>query len=104
MGSAARFLGPRGITTGGRNLYVADTYNNTIHKIVIDRREVTTIAGGAGCEGSTDGAGSAALFRHPYGIVTEGNNLCVADTDNHTIRKLVLATDQITTIAGYSGQ
>ena len=34
-GGAASFNFPVGITTDGTNLYVADTYNDTIRKIVI---------------------------------------------------------------------
>ena len=44
-GTSARFYRPRGITTDGTNLYVADMYNHRIRKIVIDNGTVTTIAG-----------------------------------------------------------
>jgi len=33
VGSAASFYRPYGITTDGFNLFVTDTYNNTIRKI-----------------------------------------------------------------------
>jgi sugar lactone lactonase YvrE len=102
-GSAALFSYPIGITTDGTNLYVADTFNNTIRKIVISTAEVTTLAGTAGQSGSTDDTGSAALFYHPYGIATDGTNLYVADTYNCTIRKIIIATAEITTLAGTTG-
>jgi sugar lactone lactonase YvrE len=102
-GSAARFHYPNGITTDGTNLYVADTVNNTIRKIVISTGAVTTLAGTAGIPGSADGTGSAAGFNWPYGITTDGTNLYVADTYNYTIRKIVISTGAVTTLAGTAG-
>ncbi len=99
-GAAASFYGPTGITTDGTNLFVADTGNSTIRKIVIATGQVTTLAGTAGAQGSTDGTGAAASFYAPEGITTDGTNLYVADTQNYTIRKIVIATGQVTTLAG----
>ena len=100
IGPAVRFSGPYGITTDGNNLYIADTGNQTIRKIVITTGEVTTLAGAAGLSGSSDGAGSAARFNNPEAITTDGTNLYVADTWNQTIRKVVIATGLVTTLAG----
>jgi len=102
-GAAARFNLPGGITTDGTNLYVADTGNDTIRKVVIATGVVTTVAGTAGSSGSTDGTGSAARFLYPYGITTDGTNLYVADSGNYTIRKVVIATGVVTTVAGTAG-
>lgn len=99
-GSAARFSGPTGITTDGTNLYVADTNNNTIRKIVISTGVVTTLAGTAGNIGSTDGIGSAAQFSCPGGITTDGTNLYVVDSGNLTIRKISIVTGVVSTLAG----
>jgi hypothetical protein len=46
------------------------------------------VAGTSGTAGSTDGTGSAALFRNPGGITTDGTNLYITDTGNQTIRKI----------------
>ncbi len=99
-GAAASFLNPFDITTDGANLYVADSYNSTIRKIVIATGAVTTLAGAAGKFGSTDGTGAAASFFAPYGITTDGANLYVCDLGNNTIRKIVIATGAVTTLAG----
>jgi len=99
-GSAALFYEPRGITTDGTNLYVADSMNHTIRKIVISTKEVTTYAGTAGVTGSADGIGTAASFRRPVGITSDGTNLFVADYENFLIRKIVIATREVTTLAG----
>lgn len=102
-GTSAQFNNPWGITTDGANLYVADTANHTIRKIVIDTGAVTTLAGLAGNTGSSDGNGSAARFSQPRGVTSDGVNLYVADSGNHTLRKIVIASGAVSTIAGTAG-
>ena len=102
-GAAASFNGPFGITTDGANLYVADELNFTIRKIVIATGVVTTLAGTATVTGSTDGTGAAARFGSLGAITTDGTNLYVADFSNQTIRKIVIATGAVTTLAGTAG-
>ena len=102
-GTNARFKAPYGITTEGTNLYVTDSNNNVIRKIVIATGAVTTLAGTAGTSGSADGLGAAARFKAPYGITTDGTNLYVADSNNSTIRKIVIANGSVTTLAGLAG-
>lgn len=99
-GDAARFFSPDGITTDGTNLYVADRGNNIIRKIVIGTGVVTTLAGSAGIAGSIDGQRTAARFNVPRGITTDGINLYVVDSSNHTIRKVEISTGIVTTLAG----
>ena len=102
-GEEANFYYPHGITGDGTNLYVADTNNHTIRKIVIAPGVVTTVAGAAGIRGSSNGTGEEAHFYYPYGITSDGTNLYVADTNNHTIRKIVIASGVVTTLAGAAG-
>jgi hypothetical protein len=102
-GAAARFNSPYGIATDGPNLYVADSNNSTIRKIVIATGAVSTIAGTAGRVGTTDGTGAMARFNHPFGITTDGKNIYVADSFNHAIRKIIIATGAVSTIAGMAG-
>ena len=104
-GVAATFKNPGAIAAEGTtNLYVADTANHIIRKIVIGTAAVTTLAGtGNGTGGSTDSTGAAASFKLPGGLVVSGANLFVADTGNHTLRQIVLATGVVTTIAGSVG-
>lgn len=101
VGSAARFISPFGITTDGTSLYV--TAGNVIRKVVIANRQVTTLAGDSRFFGSTDGIGTAARFAGPTGITTDGTHLYVADFNNHTIRKVVISTGEVTTLAGLAG-
>lgn len=105
-GFSARFNKPFGVALDDAdNLYVADSWNSTIRKVVIATRAVTTVAGAAGVMGSTDGAGGDARFDHPFGVAADGyGNLYVADQGNHTIRKVELATFVVTTLVGVPGQ
>lgn len=90
---------------GAGSLYVADTYNHTIRKVVTSTGAVTTLAGMADSIGSADGTGAAARFNGPQGVAVDGaGNLYVADTDNSTIRKIGLANAAVTTIVGVAGQ
>lgn len=100
IGSAARFHNPMGITTDGANLYLSDSMNNTIRKIVIGTGAVSTLAGTAGTSGSIDLTGAAARFSIPRGITTDGTNLFVADNKNYKIRQIVISTGVVTTLAG----
>ena len=104
-GAAALFRYPAGVTSDGAgNLYVADTDNDTIRKLVIATAAVTTLAGAPSEAGAADGTGAAARFLHPWGLSGDrAGNLYVADSDNQTIRQIVLATGAVTTLAGSPG-
>jgi len=100
VGVGASFNLPRGITTDGTFLYVTDTDNHLIRKIVISTGAVTTVAGD-GTIGATDcTVGTGATFNSPYGIATDGQSIYVADSGNHLIRKIVISTGAVTTVAG----
>jgi hypothetical protein len=112
IGSSARFYYPTGIAADNAgNLYVSDTDNNTVRKIVASTGQVTTTAGLAAVPGSTDGIGSAALLNKPSGITVENvgvaidteGNVFIADTLNHTLRKMT-SLHAVSTIAGLAGQ
>ena len=100
-GSAARFTQPYSLAyVGPDSLYVCDTNNHTIRKIVISTGVVTTFVGTAGTPGFTDGTGSAARFRSPIDIVYDGSgNLYVTDTGNYSLRKIDISTAAVTTLA-----
>ncbi len=87
-GILARFFYPSGITTDGTSLYVADRNSHTIRKIVISTGVATTLVGSALTSGTADGTGAVARFNTPRGITTDGTSLYVADTNNHTIRRI----------------
>lgn len=99
-----RFNQPTGITTDGQNLYVADSGNQTIRRINIDTKAVSTLAGASGSTGSSNGIQGAARFYLPSRITTDGVSLFVTDFYNRTIRKIDIVTGSVTTLAGVAGQ
>ena len=112
-GSSARFNHPTALAVDGAgNVYVADTWNQTIRKLTQDGA-VTTLAGLAqfsntntatnGISGYADGTGSAARFNEPSGVAVDGDgNVYVADSANSTIRKITPGA-VVTTLAGQVG-
>ncbi len=102
-GGNARFNGPSAIALDSAGVrYVVDTNNHTIRKIEAGGG-VNTFAGGAGVSGATDATGGNARFNLPAGIaVDSAKNVYVADTGNHTIRKITSA-GVVTTFAGSPG-
>jgi DNA-binding beta-propeller fold protein YncE len=80
-------------------LYVADTYNNKIKVIDVDRHTCQTLAG-TGKTGNLDAEkGNAATFNEPAGISAAAGKLYVADTNNHLVRVVELSPpNRVTTI------
>lgn len=103
MGSVARFNRPIGVAVDNvGNLYVADSENCTIRKVMQDGR-VTTLAGLAKHSGSVDGMGNVARFNCPVGVaVDKAGSIYVGDAGNNTIRKVTPA-GVVTTLAGFAG-
>ena len=103
-GAVARFHEPWGVWgDDAGNLYVGEDTNASIRKIVISTGAVTTLAGSA-TSGTADGTGGAAGLDRPRGLWGDGDgNLYVSEVGNHAIRKVVIATGAVTTLAGLKG-
>ena len=82
---------------GGR-LFIADSNHNRIVVAGLDGKLQQVI--GSGAIGRADGAYDSCSFNHPQGMALVGEMLYVADTENHLLRKVDLATKQVTTVAG----
>ncbi len=82
------------------NLYIAETGNHLIRKV--DTSGLITTIVGTGVQGYSgdNGLATAARLDSPQGLALDGNNLYIADTHNHRIRKLDLTTKIIVTVAG----
>ena len=63
---------------------------------------VSTLAGGGATSGSVDGTGASARFYRPYDVVltSDDTTAYIADRGNHNIRKIIVATGVVTTLAG----
>ncbi len=105
--------GPPGVATFARpnrlaycagSLYVTDTGSAAVRRIDLSSGETTTFAGsnsGWG-EGYVDGPASEARFYWPYGLACDDTALFVAD-EGCMIRRIDLATREVTTFAGQFG-
>jgi DNA-binding beta-propeller fold protein YncE len=75
------------------------------HRIVLAEIDGTILAvAGTGEPGAADGSFQEAGFRHPQGLAFHAGSLYVADTENHLIRRLELATERVETVAGTGHQ
>ncbi|KAK3275438.1 hypothetical protein CYMTET_16432 [Cymbomonas tetramitiformis] len=98
----ALFYHPEGVTLDAleHSLYVADSGNCRIRKLDLAQGLVSTVAGAV--RGFGNGRGTEARFHTPTDVEvsTDGTELYVADTWNHAVRKIVLASGSVTTLAG----
>src|SRR5437867_370527 len=90
----------RGAVDGSGNLFIADTLNHRIRKVTPDGI-ITTVAGsGTGGFSGDRGPAISAQLNSPYSVAVDASeNLFIADTLNHRIRK-VTPDGIITTVAG----
>ena len=102
-GTVARLRQPTSIAIDASgNVYIADSANHVIRK-VSSGGAVTTFAGLAGLSGTADGFQTVARFNTPSGVTLDtSGNVYVADTGNHTIRR-ISPEGQVTTLAGSGG-
>jgi sugar lactone lactonase YvrE len=98
---SARFNAPEGVAVDSDGaIYVADTGNHTIRKIV--NGLVTTAAGRAGLADAVDGSGSVARLNRPSGIRCDTHGrLWIADSGNHAVR--IMTDGFVETAAGLAG-
>jgi DNA-binding beta-propeller fold protein YncE len=94
-GDSVRLQHPLGLALAGGRLYIADTYNHKLKVLDPRTRRVSTFAG-TGKPGQTDGARPE--FYEPGGLSVARGKLYVADTNNHAVRVVDLATKQTTTL------
>ena len=86
--TTAQFKHPRGLVSDSKgDVYVADAEDHRIRKIGSEGN-VTTFAG-SGEAGFQDGPGKQAQFKNPCGLAVDSkNNVYIADSGNHRIRKI----------------
>lgn len=87
----ATFAQPSGITTDGRELYVADSEASSIRGVgLVDNPQVRTICGSGDLFdfGDKDGKSFGVRLQHCLGVEYTQNYLWIADTYNHKIKRV----------------
>jgi sugar lactone lactonase YvrE len=105
--TSATLDSPQGLALDtANNLYIADTHNHRIRKLNLTTGTITTLAGTGAPGFSGDNApATAAQLNLPTALALDSaNNLYLADTGNHRIRRIDATTATITTIAGTGTQ
>ena len=83
-------------------LFIGDSNHNRIVVTTLEGEVTHTI--GSGEPGWGDGDFQISRFDHPQGMALEGESLYVADTENHAIRLVDLASGTVQTVAGTGQQ
>ena len=101
IGDAAKFNNPNTLVADNKgNLFISDTDNHLIRKLVVATGEVTTFVGRAGVAGGDDGMGTLATLTSPKAMAIDASgNLYLAETLTHTIRK-ISPSGMVSTFAG----
>jgi thiol-disulfide isomerase/thioredoxin/sugar lactone lactonase YvrE len=94
-GFDARLQHPLGVAYYDGSVYVADTYNNKIKRVSLDKRVSETLLG-TGEAGYVDG--KKAKLDEPSGLSIANGKLYIADTNNHMIRVADLKSKQLETL------
>jgi DNA-binding beta-propeller fold protein YncE len=84
---------------------VADSDNHIIRRVLLSSGAVSTLAGTKQVSGSADGLGTSASFNTPHSIAIspDGGSAYVCDTWNHAIRRVIVNTGYVDTLAGLKG-
>ena len=84
------------------NLYIADSYNHRLRKVTASTGNIDTVAGASVSGFSSDGidAIGSALY-YPKGVAVDPiGDIFIADSSNYRIRKVIVSTGKMITIAG----
>ncbi len=83
-------------------LFISDTNHNRI--VITDLKGKLLDVIGNGKENLSDGNFQTAAFNRPQGLALDGENLYVADTANHSIRRVNLKLKIVETVSGNGKQ
>lgn len=88
------------LDAAGTFLYVCDSAANAVRRVALANGAVTLVAGGNSAA-SVNGVGAAASFNGPADLVVDHarNVLYVAEDAGRRVRRIALATNNVTTVA-----
>ncbi len=92
-----RLQHPMGIAHHDGVLYITDTYNHKIKRVLPATRSAFTVLG-TGSPGHVDGPADQAQFSEPSGISFADGKMYIADTNNHAIRVADVDTGVVSTL------
>ena len=103
IGTNSRFHYPIGISlhSSDSRALVGDANNNRVRLIDMSSLQATTVVG-SGTAGGANGIGTSATFNNPRFIAVSSNDefAVVSEQSGHRIRKVVLSTWAVSTLAG----
>jgi trimeric autotransporter adhesin len=104
-GFKAQLNHPQGLTADADgNVYIADSANNRIRKLLPDGTLISIAGNGNASYYGDGGPANFASMHNPHGLYSAGGgHIYIADTGNQRIREL-LPDGTITTVAGNGGQ
>jgi thiol-disulfide isomerase/thioredoxin len=105
---ASRFAQPSGLSTDGKNLYVADCEVSAVRKLPLggNGRVETLVGKGLFVFGDRDGSGAEedeekmALIQHALGVAYDDGKVYIADTYNSKIKVVDVKTREVSTFLG----
>jgi len=96
----AQFAQPSGMSAHGNILYDMDPESSSVRAIALPEGTVSTLVGhGLFDFGMRDGNANDAQLQHAEAVAWNTGSLYIADTFNNALRKLDLATHQVSTVA-----
>lgn len=91
---------PSGLSVSGDKLYFVDSETSSLR--VLSGKEVTTLIGtGLFNFGYAEGKRSEALMQHPLGVYADGDDIYVADSYNHSLRRYGVKDGKLHNYAGH---
>jgi hypothetical protein len=94
---------PAKVALRGDTAWVADTDHHRVLELALadgGRRATLRRIFGSGVAGFRDGAAADAQLHRPHGLSANAGALYIADTENHALRRIDLATGDVRTLAG----
>lgn len=95
---------PKGLSEAGGVVFFVDSESSALRALLRNGEVKTLVGSTALAFGFLDGPVERALFQHPEGLYVAGNEVFIADTLNHAIRRFDRARKVVGTVSGKAGR